>query len=261
MKKSLLMLFSVMMFAGTALAESAPDKSPADYGKVVINGFSRKEGLAPVVFDHWLHRAKYTCKLCHVDIGFALKANATGIRAADNMKGLYCGVCHNGKMQHGDRKVFAACIADRSDMGRCERCHAQGKNPRKDYDFAVFTARFPKDKFGNRIDWEKAALEGLIRPVDYLEGVSIKGPAQQIQKDFAIQPKSPGMAEIIFSHKKHMDWNGCEVCHPEIFVSAKRGATKYSMKEINDGKYCGVCHTTVAFPVAECDRCHSKPVK
>jgi len=33
-----------------------------------------------VVFDHWLHRAKFTCRLCHVDIGFAMKAEATDIR-------------------------------------------------------------------------------------------------------------------------------------------------------------------------------------
>ena len=37
------------------------------------------------------------------------------------------------------------------------------------------------------------------------------------------------MNEIIFSHKKHTIWSGCEGCHPEIFVGIKKGTTKYSM--------------------------------
>ncbi len=58
-----------------------------------------------------------------------------------------------------------------------------------------------------------------------------------------------------------MPWNGCEVCHPEIFMGRKRGATKYSMQEIEQDKFCGACHTTVAFPVEDCGRCHSQPGK
>jgi len=262
MKKILVMLFAVIVVAGMALAASgAETKSPADYGSVIILGASQKAGLAPVVFDHWLHRKQYTCRLCHVDIGFALKAGATGITAADNMKGLYCGVCHNGKMQAGGRAVFQACSADKADMKRCERCHSQGKGVKKANDFAAFSATLPKAKLGNGVNWEKAAEDGTIHLTDFIEGVSIKKPAQAIQQDFIIQPKSANKAEIIFSHKKHSLWNGCEVCHPEIFVGNKRGTTKYSMEEINQGKFCGVCHTTVAFPIADCDRCHSKPAK
>jgi c(7)-type cytochrome triheme protein len=258
MKKYLVILLAVILFAVAAQAEN---KAPSDYGKVVINGSSQKEGLAPVVFDHWLHRAKYTCRLCHVDIGFALKAGGTEIKAADNMKGLYCGVCHNGKMQHGSRQIFQACSTDKSDKARCERCHSQGKTVKKDYDFADFVGKLPKDRFGNGVNWEKAIEDKLIQPVDYLDGVSLKKPAQTVQQDFSISPKSPGMGEIIFSHRKHSQWNGCEVCHPEIFKGGKRGTTLYSMKENNEGKFCGVCHTTVSFPLADCDRCHRKPVK
>ena len=264
MKKILVMLLAVILFTITALAASGAETkatAPADYGRVVINAFSQKAGLAPVVFDHWLHRAKYTCRLCHGDLAFALKAGGTGIKAADNQQGMFCGVCHNGKMQDGGRTVFAACSADKSDTARCERCHSLGKTPKKDYDFAAFTATFPKDKLGNGINWEKASEGGLIHLTDYIEGVSTKQPAKEILKDFAIQPKSKGVNEIIFSHKKHSQWNGCEVCHPEIFAGGKRGATKYSMDEINQSKFCGVCHGTVAFPLAECDRCHIKSTR
>jgi len=249
---------AVILASTTAGADT---KAPADYGRVVMNNFSAKAGLAPVVFDHWLHRTKYTCRLCHVDIGFGMKAGTTEIRAADNMKGVYCGVCHNGKAQAGGKVLFASCSTDRSDLKRCERCHSQGKSVKKDYDFAAITAKFPRDKHGNGIDWEKAMENGLINPIDTIEGVSLKKSTRPISQDFAIKPKSSGMAEIIFSHKKHVSWNGCEVCHPDIFAGGKRGSTKYTMNEINEGKFCGVCHGTVAFPQADCNRCHSKPVK
>ena len=248
-KGILSMLIAVVLVAVLAQVAGA---APADYGRVVINNASQKAGLAPVVFDHWLHRAKYTCRLCHIDIGFSLKAGASGITAADNMKGQFCGVCHNGKT------VFAACTADKSDSKRCDRCHSQGKSVKPAVEFAAFTDKLPKDKFGNGVNWEKASESGSIKLIDFIEGVSLKKPAQVAQKDFAIKPKSGGMAEIVFSHKKHAAWNGCEVCHPEIF---KQGSTKYSMDDIKTSKFCGVCHTKVAFPIEDCSRCHSKPVK
>lgn len=265
MKKLFLILLLVPLFAGLVWAQTGVKKKrprPNEYGRVTINNLSEKEGLAPVVFDHWFHRSKFTCRLCHVDIGFGMKAGATGIRAADNMKGFYCGTCHNGKMAFDDRKVFESCArqSGQTDIKKCERCHSMGRNVRKEHDFDAFAERLPKERFGNGINWEKAEEEGLVKPIDTIAGVSIKRPSLTIQKDFALGPKVQGMPEIIFSHKKHTVWNGCELCHPEIFVGVKKGTTKYSMVEIFDGKYCGVCHTTVAFPLTDCQRCHVKPV-
>src|SRR5512139_3803182 len=97
MRMVMIMLAAIMMISSAGAAGSAP--APDAYGRVVISNYSQKAGLAPVVFDHWVHRTQYTCRLCHIDIGFAMKANLTEIRAADNSKGVYCGVCHNGKMQ------------------------------------------------------------------------------------------------------------------------------------------------------------------
>jgi c(7)-type cytochrome triheme protein len=260
MKNGRLTLCVLVILIAVAGGGWAGEAAPRDYGKVIMNNFSQKEGLAAVEFDHWLHRANYTCRLCHSDIGFALKAGATEVKAADNMKGLYCGVCHNGKMQHGGKAVFPACGTDKADA-RCQRCHSQGKNVKRENDFAAFAAKMPKERFGNGINWDKASSEGAIKPGDYLEGLSIKKPAQPIQQDFTIHPKAGAKNDILFSHKKHVAWNGCEVCHPEIFKGGKRGTTTYSMNEINQGKFCGVCHSTVSFPLTDCDRCHSKPVK
>ena len=58
--------------------------------------------------------------------------------------------------------------------------------------------------------------------------------------DFELGAKVEGMPDIIFSHRKHTVWNGCELCHPEIFIGIKKGITEYSMVEIFDGKYCGI---------------------
>lgn len=266
MKKFFLLGFILLIAVTLALAQERGAKKkrplPQDYGKVVMNSFSEKHKMAPVVFDHWLHRAKFTCGLCHVDLAFGMKAGTSGVRAADNMNGLYCGTCHNGKMVVNDKRVFKSCAKETTaeNMKTCDRCHAFGKEVKREYNFAEFTAKLPRERFGNGIDWEKAEQEGLIKPSDYIEGISIKKKSMPVQKDFSLEPKVAGLPEIVFSHQKHTLWNGCAVCHPDIFVGVKKGTTKYSMTEIFEGKYCGACHGTVAFPNIDCQRCHSKPV-
>ena len=266
MKKVFLVFVLVLSITGMTMAQTGVKKKrplPYEYGRIVLNNYSEKAGISPVVFDHWLHRSKFTCRLCHVDIAFGMKTGSTGIKALDNMKGYYCGTCHNGKMFFQGTRIFASCSkkSQADDIKRCCRCHSLGKNVKREYDFGKFTERFPKERFGNGIDWEKTEADGYIKPADFLEGVSIPRKSLSIQKDFALSPKVEGMPEIIFSHKKHTVWNGCELCHPEIFMGVKKGATKYSMVEIIEGKYCGVCHNTVAFPLLDCQRCHTKPVQ
>jgi c(7)-type cytochrome triheme protein len=146
------------------------------------------------------------------------------------------------------------------DEMRCVRCHSLGKNVASDYDFFRFSQPLPKERFGNGIDWEKAEQLGLIKPASFLDSVTFPRKSLTVQKDFALNAKVEGMPDIIFSHRKHTVWNGCELCHPDIFVGVKRGASHYSMVEISEGKSCGACHTTVAFPLTDCQRCHSKPV-
>lgn len=266
MKRTVVLLLMLFVCAGSAMAQSGVKKKrplPYEYGRVVMSNYSEKAGLAPVVFDHWLHRAQYTCRLCHVDIAFAMKAGATGVKAADNMSGYYCGACHNGRTVQRGKKVFGSCAPKTAamDAKKCERCHSLGKSVTREHDFNQFAGEFAKERFGNGINWEKAESEGRVKPVDFLEGLSIKRPALAVQKDFSLGAKLEGMPDIIFSHKKHTVWSGCELCHPEIFVGVKRGTTKFSMVEIFEGKYCGACHGTVAFPLIDCQRCHTKPVQ
>lgn len=233
---------------------------PHEFGRVVLDNFSTAARMPAVVFEHWSHRGRFTCRLCHVDVGFGMTPGATRVKAADNAAGYYCGACHNGKRRsEGGAAVFDAC--GKAQSGTCVRCHSQGKDLKPATDFATVTKNLPRGRFGNGVDWEQAEKDGLIRPVDYLEGISIQRQSFTAQKDFALSPAVATMPDIIFSHAKHTVWNGCELCHPEIFVGVKKGTTKYSMVDIFEGKYCGVCHRNVAFPMTDCQRCHAKPVR
>ncbi|PIY01270.1 MAG: hypothetical protein COZ23_03955, partial [Hydrogenophilales bacterium CG_4_10_14_3_um_filter_58_23] len=103
--------------------------------------------------------------------------------------------------------------------------------------------------------------EKSLKLTDSLEGISMKRTPFENPRDLTIVPNAKGMPDIIFSHDKHSVWNGCEVCHPELFPSVRKGEhATFSMNEIFEGKYCGVCHGKVSFPLMECQRCHSKPV-
>lgn len=268
MKKTglLVLLSALVLVAGVVMAQTGIKKKrplPHEFGRVIMNNYSEQAGLPAVEFEHWLHRSMFTCRLCHVDLTFAMKTGGSQVRAADNAKGFYCGACHDGKREFIGKKVFASCAAKwtRDDLPRCERCHSRGRNVRRDHAFDELTAGFPKERFGNGVDWEKAEQEGKIRLVDQIPGISIPRPPMTVQKDFSITPANAGIPEIIFSHKKHTVWNGCEVCHPELFLGVKKGQTKYSMVDIYNGKFCGACHGSVAFPLIDCQRCHAKPVQ
>ncbi|PIZ23765.1 MAG: hypothetical protein COY49_01565 [Comamonadaceae bacterium CG_4_10_14_0_8_um_filter_57_29] len=269
MKKLWLVLIALLLATGLSLAQNGVKKirpAPQNYGKVVLNRYSEAARLAPVIYDHWLHRAKYTCRLCHVDLGFAMAANQTDIRAADNLNGNYCGSCHNGKSSFEGQKIFAACEAktppqDTATKQRCVRCHAQGQGVTPQNDFAAFTEKFHRVRFGNGVDWMQTESAGLVKLIDRLDGVSAKGKPFLNPVDSTIAPHTNGMPDIVFSHDKHAVWNGCELCHPDLFPSVEKNkAHSYSMNEIFDGKYCGVCHGKVSFPMIECQKCHSKPV-
>jgi c(7)-type cytochrome triheme protein len=232
-----------------------PPAQPANYGKVILNSQAAKPGSpGAVVFDHWLHRSKFTCRLCHVDIGFAMEANASGIRAESNRQGFHCGACHDGKRIIDGNPVFASC-SDAA-TNQCDRCHSEGKMGVRKYEYNSFTARFPKAFYG--INWEGAEAKGLIKPVDFLEGISIKKAQMQSREDFAIKAGASWVHPVFFSHEKHSLWNGCELCHPDIFPTEKKSSVQYSMFSNIEGHHCGACHLKVAFPLNNCQMCHPR---
>jgi c(7)-type cytochrome triheme protein len=274
MKRLFAVMVIVLGFAGVAFSAGGVKKkrvAEQEYGNVILDVNSLKAGVNPVLFEHWVHRKAFTCRVCHVDLGFGMKANEGTIRAADNQKGYFCGSCHNGKFVYNNEKLFAACSDNfsKEDMKRCLRCHSQEKSgPERDKRrdqreaaFHKFADNMPRERGGNGINWELAEEKGDIKLIDYIEGLSSKRAQMANQKDFTIGAKVEGVPEIIFSHKKHTVWNGCELCHPDIFIGVKKGMEKYSMIDLFAGKYCGACHGKVAFPQNDCRRCHTKQVQ
>lgn len=246
----------VLLLAPVDEAGARNNAAPQEYGRVIIANHSASAGLAPVVFDHWIHRAQFTCRLCHVDIGFAMAPGATDITAATNKQGLYCGSCHNGKRRFKDRAIFASCSETiPRNTAVCDRCHSLKKNIVQEHDFKTFIQKMPESALGNGIDWEAAEHRGLIKPIDFLEGIAVQRPRIKPQKDFSIEVKADGVPDVVFSHKKHAVWNGCEVCHPDIFP-IKKGVSKFTMRDMEKGEYCGVCHDKVSFSLLDCQGCH-----
>jgi len=247
------MAWSLAMSQTSGVRKRRP--KPNEYGTVVLDNGSTANGIAAVSFPHWVHRAKYTCRVCHVDVGFAMVTGETGITEEDNRNGLYCGTCHNGEIAFG----WEARGNDGEVVKNCERCHSVGLGVKMANNFYAFRKTMPRQRFGNGIDWLKAESEGLITLQDTIPGVSFKRPKLHNPSDEELKAGEVAMPAIIFSHTKHAVMNGCELCHPQIF-GVKRGVTTYSMQDIFDGRFCGACHGKVSFPNADCQRCHTEPV-
>ena len=99
------------MLLVASAAWAVPAGTPfAEYGDVVLNRRSDKEGVRPVVFPHWFHRIRFRCKVCHQELGFTMRAGANDVLMADIIDGKFCGMCHNGQIAWG---------AD-----RCDLCHS-----------------------------------------------------------------------------------------------------------------------------------------
>ncbi len=170
-KKSFIALILVFcgLLCSLALSQTGTKKKrplPYEYGRVVIDNYSDKANVAPVVFEHWIHRSMFTCRVCHVDIGFAMKAGGTDIKAADNARGYYCGTCHNGKMVVDGKTVFAACSrkVNYEDDKRCERCHSDGQKVASDFDFFQFSQPLTKGALRKRIGLGKIGRVGTHQP-------------------------------------------------------------------------------------------------
>ena len=92
-------LRNLAVLLGAVLALAVPvSPTQAEYGDVVINNFSDKAGMRPVVFPHWFHRVRFRCKVCHADLGFQFKAGGNQIDMLKIIDGQFCGACHNGEL-------------------------------------------------------------------------------------------------------------------------------------------------------------------
>jgi c(7)-type cytochrome triheme protein len=113
-------------------------------------------------------------------------------------------------------------------------------------------AALPRDTAGNLVSWVKAIDSGAINPrTNLLPETQVR----LLDQDLIIS-KYGSMPAVKFPHRQHTLWLDCANCHDTLF-KAKAGANKFSMMAILNGEQCGLCHGAVAFPLTECNRCHS----
>ena len=115
-------------------------------------------------------------------------------------------------------------------------------------------APLPRDSAGNLVDWVRAIESGAIQPRSQLRPET----EVRVRDDALIIARYGSMPAVRFPHRAHTLWLDCSNCHDRLF-KAKAGANQFSMTAILNGEQCGVCHGAVAFPLTECNRCHSVP--
>ena len=123
--KTILMRAVSAMIAGgtlllTLLVTTAPDTGHAAedraLGDIFFKGSGKRLQLPPAVFEHWKHRQRYRCSVCHEKL-FVSKAGANLATMKELIDGKYCGACHNGKE------------AFNIEFASCTRCHQEYKGP------------------------------------------------------------------------------------------------------------------------------------
>lgn len=233
---------------GRVLNIMPPNGPAAKFGTVVMRRKSRIAGIPPVVFPHWSHRTRYTCRVCHTELDFAMKSGGSGITRQQYLAGKFCGYCHDG--------VTAFTVKD-GEGRQCDRCHMKDATPINER-FEAFAATLPTAPFGNGIDWAAALAQKKIAPLSSLSPTTeqFKLPAA-LQKPLALGTISP-RSSVSFSHEEHAAELDCSICHPDIFDIKKRGTQQFSMEINLYGQFCGACHMKVAFPMNDCRRCHQE---
>jgi len=223
----------------------------------------KKEGVAPVLYPHWVHRIWYECSVCHQEL-FVMKRWKNQISHNQIDEGKQCGTCHNGEV------AFAA-----DDKDKCELCHVAGKpeaerlhNIKKlDHDNIAKVAKklgsvWNDDKLENGeipvdthgfIDWLKLKEDGIFEPLTSLNG----DYTPEVRDNEILYISKSKIKNVLFSHNVHSSWIRCSSCHPAVFKKSLKNNIK--MVRMNKGQNCGLCHGKVSFTFADCDRCHSKP--
>lgn len=113
-------------------------------------------------------------------------------------------------------------------------------------------AALPHDTAGNQVRWVQALDQGKIQPRSNIQ------PETRVTLRLTdVLLKNTGQMPMVrFPHRQHTAWLDCSNCHDQLFKQTA-GATQINMMLILQGEQCGLCHGAVAFPLTECDRCHS----
>ena len=251
MRRTVLVALSltlVLAAFGLASAQSPGEKwfdfpadlPPDEYGNILIDRISTANNVKPVSFSHWKHRLRYTCRVCHFELGFEFKTNATEITEKLSGMGYYCGACHDG--------VTAFAHSE----SNCNKCH----NGDLDYNSKkikdVLNA-LPGGPYGNNIDWVKSYSR--LKPA---YSMFYSEQPLRFSRELSLEAELSNIPPAIFPHKPHVRELDCSNCHPQPFNIKKKTTEHFTMDYILDGQFCGACHMTVAFPVRDCAKCHKE---
>lgn len=101
-----------MRRANEIIAEQAADSNVSAADSTIVGNAAgvRTDDFPKARFPHWVHRIRYRCKTCHMEI-FEPKAGANAVTMIDIAEGEACGRCHDGD------------TAFLPKMDNCERCH------------------------------------------------------------------------------------------------------------------------------------------
>lgn len=211
------------------------------FGNLLISRTTEKGEVKPASFSHWSHRLRYTCRVCHLELEFALKANTTEITEEANRKGQFCGACHDGKIAFGHSNE------------NCGKCHSGSLSTGKE-GFSKLKL-LPKAKFGNGVDWVEALASGAITPA---QSLAERFEPMSYKTSLTLEAEWKGIPPAVFPHASHAAWLDCANCHPAPFNIKKKTTQHFSMPYILKAEFCGACHLNVAFPLDDCKRCHPK---
>lgn len=116
-------------------------------------------------------------------------------------------------------------------------------------------AMLPKDAAG-AVDWGAAIATGAIMPRVTINPRAAAPPAF----DLGVEVDTSGSRTFraAFSHGTHVQWLGCQSCHPQLFpLRGTAARPPITMAAMARRQSCGLCHGTVAFrPANACSRCH-----
>jgi c(7)-type cytochrome triheme protein len=112
---------------------------------------------------------------------------------------------------------------------------------------------------GGELYMKKFLVSFLVAAATFVMAVSVFAvPAGR-----TVEFDGKGAGKVVFDGKLHADKGlKCADCHQSGLFKMKKGADAITMKDSNDGKFCGSCHNGAkAFSVqvaANCAKCHTK---
>jgi c(7)-type cytochrome triheme protein len=110
----------------------------------------------------------------------------------------------------------------------------------------------PPDTAGNQVRWVHALDQQRIQPRSNI----FPETRVNLRTTEVLLKNTSDRAMVRFPHRQHTAWLDCSNCHDQLFGKVA-GGTRIGMLSILMGEKCGLCHGAVAFPLTECDRCHS----